>query len=99
MSSPKNTVAVIRAQFFPALLARAIQTHSPMPISPKATASTTAAVSAECSLVAESVGSALWIAVRRLLTVARVTIRLIALIAAPTHISRTAFWTGGGGVG
>jgi hypothetical protein len=31
--------------------------------------------------------------------VASVTIRLIALIAAPAYMSRTAFWIGGGGVG
>src|SRR3984957_20395883 len=99
VSSPKNTVAVIRAQFFPAWLARAIQIHRPIPISPRMMASTTAAVSAECSLDAESAGFALWIAVRRLPMVVRVTIRLIALTAAPTYMSRTAFWIDGGGVG
>jgi hypothetical protein len=31
--------------------------------------------------------------------VVRVTIRLIALITAPTYMSRTAFWIEGGGVG
>ena len=57
MSSPKNTVAMIRAQFFPALLAYAIHSHRPIPIRPKMMATATAATSAECSLVAVSEGS------------------------------------------
>ncbi len=99
VSRAKNTVAVIRAQFFPALFARAIHSHSPIPISPRMMATTTAAVSAECSLAAESAGFALWIAVFRLPTVTSVMIRLTALIAAPAYMSRTAFRTGGGGSG
>ena len=35
VSRPKNTVAVIRAQFFPALLAKAIHSHSPIADQPE----------------------------------------------------------------
>ena len=89
----------MRAQDLPALFISAIQTHSPMPITPMTTDPTTTTLCRLWSWLAVSVGSLLCRLLRRLPIVARPTIRLSALTTAPAYISRTAITTEGGGPG
>ena len=99
MSRPNSTVATMRAQDLPALFISAIQTHSPMLISPMKIEPTTTTVCRLCNWVGVSEGWDLCRLLRRLPTVARPTIRLIALTTAPAYISCTALTTEGGGPG
>src|SRR6266480_1926515 len=97
VSNPNSTVATMRAEGLPALFISAIQTHSPMLISPMNTEPTTTTVCRLCNCVGVSEGWALCRLSRSPPIVTRPTIRLSALTTAPAYISRTAITTEAGG--
>src|ERR1700761_5871954 len=94
VSMTNSTVEVIRAQFLPWPLARAIHSHSAIPMPADRTATIRNARNAESIWVGVYLGNSLRSAGLMVLMNTRERTRLTVLMAAPTYMSLTAFCTG-----